>query len=136
MKKKIRPSSASAKLQTHSTFSTAFINNTNKISNEHDFSSFLPKRPHTQATGPRRTWQSERKERSQVDIVVAKRPRRLTLGTVEGIAGDESIIRPVFLHQHRINHPGNKVGYFKLIMMCKYYGYSLITNNVDMTVTL
>ena len=74
-KKKIRPSSASANLQTHPDFKSGLYDNTRPTTANH---AGLHSRPKTQASGPR-FWSKGR------DDVEAKPQRRLTVGAVDGI---------------------------------------------------
>lgn len=95
--RKIRPSSAAANLQTHPSYTTGLFDNVLRPSPASVQGSELQKtlgiRPHTQAGGPRPRWFSKSLEAKPEDAIV-KHPRRLTLGTVEGIAELDSIKRP------------------------------------------
>ena len=94
---KIRPSSAAANVQTHPSYSTGLFDNVARPStaatNISGPSSAGPVRPHTQAGGSRSKWQSKPVEPKKEETVV-RQPRRLTLGTVDGIADLDTIIRP------------------------------------------
>lgn len=95
VKKKIRPSSAAANLQTHPSYTTGLYDNVLRPSTASagGFNSLGP-RPHTQAGGPRSHWQAKtdvKNDDAKKENV--KHPRRLTLGTVEGIADSDSAIR-------------------------------------------
>ena len=78
-KKKIRPSSASANLQSHPDFKSGLYDNTRPTTASHGPSQpGMPARPRTQATGPK-FW-SKGKEETEI-----KPARRLTIGAVDGI---------------------------------------------------
>ncbi|KAK3591931.1 hypothetical protein CHS0354_031430 [Potamilus streckersoni] len=99
-KKKIRPSSAAAKLQTHPSFSTGLFDNvsirpsTAAAPSSQSAQSLGIQRPATHAAGPRRQWGRHATVIQEPKNDVLKQPRRLTLGTVEGIADLDTIIRP------------------------------------------
>ena len=94
-KKKVRPSSASANIQTHSGYTTGLYDNGRPSTAAPDRTGpaggvgGLPARPKTQAGGPR-FWG----RRDQGSDVVLKPLRRLTLGHVDGIAETEAANRP------------------------------------------
>lgn len=87
-KRKIRPNSASAKLQTHQSYytplvavarpATASVVRTDKNS--------LPPRPVTQAGAFKNRWISASDTQATENV---KQPRRLTLGTVEGLSENQ-----------------------------------------------
>ncbi|XP_055893432.1 WD repeat-containing protein on Y chromosome-like isoform X2 [Biomphalaria glabrata] len=89
IKKRIRPTSASANLQTHPSYTTGLYDNVLRTSSLATGNQTIKQRPHTQAGGPR-----EQNSYRPVDTHEnVKHPRRLTLGTVEGIAELDSILR-------------------------------------------
>ncbi|XP_076070807.1 cilia- and flagella-associated protein 337-like isoform X4 [Mytilus galloprovincialis] len=96
MRKKIRPSSAGPNLQSHPCYSTSLFDS-NRPSTASSSSlrtqekGALPVRPVTQA-GPRRQYRAP-----QADVrlqEIQKQPRRLTLGTVDGLQPDLIKNRP------------------------------------------
>ncbi|CAL1540983.1 unnamed protein product [Lymnaea stagnalis] len=101
LKKKIRPSSASANLQTHPSYTTGLYDNVLRPSATSSRTAgphiSQGQRPHTQAGGTRGRWQAkvtETKNKNGLSNENIKNPRRLTLGTVEGLSELDSIIRP------------------------------------------
>ena len=93
LKKKIRPSSAAANLQTYPGYSSGLYDNAVRPATASTVS-YLSKRPATQASGPRRPWQQRPTTEARGEKDIIKQPRRLTLGAVDGIAEAEAIIRP------------------------------------------
>ena len=90
-KKKVRPSSAAAKLQSHPTYATGLYDNSRPSTAA---ASLSGSRPKTQAGGPRhyvRTPQS----RSDEEVVKHNTQRRLTIGPVDGIADSEDAHRTI-----------------------------------------
>ena len=89
-KKKIRPSSASANLQSHPDFKSGLYDNTRPTTASHVAATpGLPSRPKTQASGPR-FW-----SKSGDDAAVETRPqRRLTIGAVDGIGASRPGLGP------------------------------------------
>ena len=87
-KKKVRPSSAAAKIQSHPTYSTGLYDNSRPSTAAASLS-----RPKTQAGGPRhyvRTPQSRGEEE-----VARPTQRRLTIGPTDGIADSEDAHRTI-----------------------------------------
>lgn len=100
-KKTIRPSSASANLQSHPTYTSGLFDISIRPSTASinlDSKGPLGQRPHTQATGSRQPWQNRVREQPRLEDNIVKYPRRLTLGPVDGIAESETIVRPGVLH--------------------------------------
>lgn len=96
-KKAIRPSSAAAKLQTHSSFTSGLFDDVARpsTSSSHQESrGILGQRPHTQAGGPKQQWQNRLREQPRPDDTIKHHTRRLTVGAVDGIAESETIVRP------------------------------------------
>ena len=90
IKKKIRPSSASASLQTHPQYTSGLYDNNVRPSTAAAGGSSVPgQRPKTQAGGPKH-YAPKTTPGSEPQ---AKPQRRLTLGTVEGIAELEAACR-------------------------------------------
>ena len=90
-KKKIRPSSAAANLQTHHTLTSGLYDNvrpTTAAPKGTSAASSDQQRPKTQAAGPRRPWQGP-----GISPEILKPQRRLTLGAVDGIAETETAQR-------------------------------------------
>ena len=110
--KKIRPSSASANIQTHPSYTTGLFDNvlrpTTASTQGTPAHNAIGLRPHTQAGGPRSKWQSKAAE-SKPEEAIVKHPRRLTLGTVDGIAELDNIIRPGQIHGTVSQQLKNKV---------------------------
>ena len=94
-KKKIRPSSASANLQTHPDFKSGLYDNTRPTTASHGAAAAsgattgggLPVRPRTQASGPR-FWSKGG------DEVETRPQRRLTIGAVDGIGASRPGLGP------------------------------------------
>ena len=90
-KKKLRPSSAAANLQTHPSYSTGLFDDnvrptTGSTAKAAGPSGLLPQRPKTQAGGPR-YW--GKPAHPLISDVADSSQRRLTVGHVEGIAGTQ-----------------------------------------------
>ncbi|XP_041358198.1 WD repeat-containing protein on Y chromosome-like [Gigantopelta aegis] len=98
VKKKIRPSSAAANLQTYPGYSSGLYDTSVRPATASTSVSYLSKRPATQAGGPRRPWQQRPTTESRGEKDIVKQPRRLTLGAVDGIAEAEALIRPGLPH--------------------------------------
>lgn len=113
-KKKIRPSSASANLQTHPSYTTGLYDNALRPSTASIQASAgqsaLGQRPHTQAGLRGRQWQSRTQEQKDEEAAAVKHPRRLTLGTVDGIAELDNIIRPGQIQSTIAQQLKSKVG--------------------------
>lgn len=101
-KKKIRPSSAAGNIQTHHSYTTGLFRDvlrpstaaTVRDSTSTGAVATTVARPHTQAGGPRPLSRWKSFDRNPEELIV-RHPRRLTLGTVDGIAGLDHIKRPV-----------------------------------------
>lgn len=100
-KKLIRPSSAAANLQSHPKYSTSLFDNgrPNTASQKSRIQEIapLPKRPVTQAAGSRQQWKNPPVDNRLQEINNVKQPRRLTLGSVEGLAELKMMKMPSFL---------------------------------------
>lgn len=109
-KKKIRPSSAAANLQSHPSFTSGLYGSSARPSTAlgHDRGLF-GQRPATQAGGPRRPWQFKGQTEAQPEKEVVKHGRRLTLGAVDGIAESDNFTRPGQIHGSIAQQLKNKV---------------------------
>ncbi|KAJ8297801.1 hypothetical protein KUTeg_024332 [Tegillarca granosa] len=100
-KKLIRPSSAAANLQSHPKYSTSLFDNgrpsTASQKSRIQEIAPLPKRPVTQAAGSRQQWKSPQVDNRLQELNNVKQPRRLTLGSVEGLAELKMMKMPSFL---------------------------------------
>ncbi|XP_069131359.1 LOW QUALITY PROTEIN: cilia- and flagella-associated protein 337-like [Argopecten irradians] len=97
IKKKIRPSSAAAKLQSHPSFySNIFDNSRPATATTSTRSPEAGQRPVTHAAAGRRQYRAPPEDERLKEI--AKQPRRLTLGAVDGISELENIPRPTMGH--------------------------------------
>jgi hypothetical protein len=123
-KKKIRPSSAAANLQSHPSYTTGLFDNVHARPSTAAVTpkGSLTQRPATQAGGTRRTWKSTSVDNTNREL--AKQPRRLTLGAVDGIADSDSIVRPIFTQGSVASQLKSKVGLClclqKLCVICMF----------------
>lgn len=95
IKKKIRPSSASGKVQSHPSYYSSLFGGrpTTAAAGIRTPDPTQPQRPTTQATsGQRSSWKAQ--EETDEEIRRAKQPRRLTLGAVDGISEMDNLPRP------------------------------------------
>ena len=92
-KRKVRPSSAAAKLQSHPSFQSGLYSNNNRPSTAtaSDFPPGLGSRPKTQAGGPRYQWGSS--SLGQISEAPRQQQRRLTVAAVDGIAETDAASR-------------------------------------------
>ena len=88
-KKKVRPSSASANLQSHPNYATGLFDN----SRPSTAAPSLHGRPKTQAGGPRH-WARTPQPKPQETAKVSNQ-RRLTIGAVDGIAETDAAYRTI-----------------------------------------
>ncbi len=99
-KRKVRPSSAAAKLQTHKSFFTGLFDDNKRTAtgsggNELPFGPsglVAHTRPKTQAGGPRYQWGSQ-SQSDTVNLPGKLQQRRLTVGAVDGLADTDAAYR-------------------------------------------
>ncbi|XP_046574299.1 WD repeat-containing protein on Y chromosome-like [Haliotis rubra] len=109
-KKKIRPSSAAANLQSHPSFTSGLYGTTARPSTAlGQDRGLFGQRPATQAGGPRRPWQFKGQTETQPEKEVIKHGRRLTLGAVDGIAESDNFTRPGQIHGSIAQQLKNKI---------------------------
>lgn len=91
-KKKIRPSSATANLQTHPTYTSGLYDDHSRgrPATAAPTSTGLPQRPKTQAGGPRFWGHKETQTEAQEE---RKHHRRLTIGPTDGIGSNDQVTR-------------------------------------------
>ena len=87
-KKKIRPSSASANLQTHPCYRTSLYDDRTAVGGGPLTGPSVLQRPKTQAGGPRSQWASRPHQAAGFDAELPKH-RRKTLGPVDNIANTD-----------------------------------------------
>ena len=93
-KKKIRPSSASANLQTHPCHRTSLYDDRTAVGGGQPTGPSVLQRPKTQAGGPRSQWATRPPQASGFDAELPKH-RRQTLGPVDNIANTDYTSRKI-----------------------------------------
>ena len=109
-KKKIRPSSASANLQTHSIYRTSLYDDRTAVGGGPSAGPSVLQRPKTQAGGPRSQWIARPSHTSAFDAELPKH-RRQTLGPVDGIANTDYTARKLGLQPSVNAQLKGKVGH-------------------------
>lgn len=105
-KKRLRPSSAAANIQSHPSYTTGLFDNvslrpaTAAVAGRRPEPANLAQRPATQAAGGRRPWRTMREDTIVEPKDIHRQPRRLTIGAVDGIANNAS----------KLNRPGIVLG--------------------------